>query len=200
MNENTIREMPSSLQQAGAEPAPYRSHSLTLNELSGMTLLRMHSLDREPETRLGLPPLTGGVRDGDPAILCLRPGEWLFASATEAPDALLEQVARSVDSPRNAVSDCSSAFAVFRLSGPGAPWLLNKLSGLDYQAGIRTGPHCARTRMAHAAVLVHYHEAESGSFVFDLIFDRSIARYIWDLLTASAPHARELAAAYGASA
>ena len=63
----------------------------------------------------------------------------------------------------------SDGLAVFRLSGGGAPWLLGKLSGLDYQAGIKTGRHCARTRMGHISVLVHYRQVDDGTFGFDLV-------------------------------
>jgi hypothetical protein len=37
-------------------------------------------------------------------------------------------------------------------------------------------------------------------FVFDLILDRSLAKYLWQLLLASVPHADELALAYGTTA
>jgi hypothetical protein len=49
--------------------------------------------------------------------------------------------------------------------------------------------------MAHAAVVVHYHQPvdEDSPFVFDLLFDRSLAKYLWDLLSASANHADDLA-------
>jgi hypothetical protein len=51
--------------------------------------------------------------------------------------------------------------------------------------------------MGHIAVVVHYHEVDDGPFVFDLVFDRSLSEYLGDLLTASAPHADDLANAYG---
>jgi sarcosine oxidase gamma subunit len=78
--------------------------------------------------------------------------------------------------------------------------LLGKLSGLDYLAGVKTGAHCARTRMGHIGVLVHYREFDEGTFGFDLILDRSYARYFWELLTESAAHADNLAIAYGDAA
>jgi heterotetrameric sarcosine oxidase gamma subunit len=109
-----------------------------------------------------------------------------------------DALAAAVRSRKMVLRECSSGLAVFRLTGPGAPWLLNKLSGLDFQAGIAHGPHCARTRMVHAAVAVHYLGASPDGPAFNLIFDRSIARHLWELLTASAPHADELARSYGA--
>jgi sarcosine oxidase gamma subunit len=94
----------------------------------------------------------------------------------------------------------SDGFAVFRLQGNGSPWLLCKLSGLDFLAGRAAGQHCARTKLGQVAVVIHYHQAENKAFVFDLLVDRSYARYLWELLAASAPHADELALTFGAAA
>jgi sarcosine oxidase gamma subunit len=51
--------------------------------------------------------------------------------------------------------------------------------------------------MGHVAVVVHYHQAFTGPFVFDLVVDRSIAKYLWLLLLESADHAEELTNNYG---
>lgn len=45
--------------------------------------------------------------------------------------------------------------------------------------------------------VVYYHQAKGDSFVFDLIFDRSVEKYLWDLLSESAPDADDLAHAFG---
>ena len=54
--------------------------------------------------------------------------------------------------------------------------------------------------MGKIAVVVHYHQAGDDQFVFNLIFDRSSAKYLWDLLSESAPHADDLALAFGNAA
>jgi sarcosine oxidase gamma subunit len=89
---------------------------------------------------------------------------------------------------------------VFRLSGSGTPWLLNKLCGLDMQHGWVAGTHCARTRLQHAGVVLHQHSpgGPGGDKVLDLILDRSLALYAWRLLLASIPHADQLTQMHGA--
>ncbi len=133
-------------------------------------------------------------------MLCLRPAEWLFFSEASEPADLLRYVQSTIEAHCATAWDNSAGLGVFRLSGDGAPWLLSKLSCLDYVAGVASGPHCTRTKMGHVAVIVHYHEVAAERFVFDLIFDRSIAKYLWELLIASAPHADDLVQAFGSAA
>jgi len=75
------------------------------------------------------------------------------------------------------------------------------LPGWFTGAGLSQGQHCACTRVAHAAVVVHYHQPGGGDspFLFDLLFDRSLARYLWELLIASAAHADDLAKTFARS-
>ena len=96
--------------------------------------------------------------------------------------------------------DLSDGLGVFRLCGAASPWLLGKLCGLDTLAGVSTGQHGARTRVGDVAVVLHYCPAADGSPNFDLVFDRSVAKYLWNLLADAAPHAGELYRAHGATA
>ena len=191
---------PTALQQAGVTNRHFSNPSLELREITAATMIRIHSLD--PPERLTatlpgvgswLPEETGQSAGWNPAALCLRPQEWLLFCETDCNPDLLQEIASATDSQRTAVIDQSHGLAVFRLSGTAAPWLLGKLSCLDFLAGISEGQHCTQTRFAHCAVLVHYHDHSRGGYCFDLIFDRSIAKYMWSLLTASADHATELA-------
>ena len=176
------------------------SDTLEIKELTGAAIVRVHSL---PELRqsapmqINLPAKTGHCNGHNPTALCLRPTEWLLISELAEPSDLLQHANSIIDPERTAVTDNSDALTIFRLSGNGAPWLLSKLSGLDYLAGAASGEHCTRTRMGHIAVVVHYHQVKQGPFVFDLILDRSFTKYFGDLLVASTPHADELANAYG---
>jgi heterotetrameric sarcosine oxidase gamma subunit len=176
------------------------SDTLEIEELASVAIVRVHSLP-EPQKPaplpINLPAKTGHCSGDNPVALCLRPGEWLLVSESTEPSGLLQHAGSIIDPKRTAVTDNSDALTVFRLSGNGAPWLLSKLSSLDYRAGVASGEHCARTRMGHIAVVVHYHEVDDGPFVFDLVFDRSLSEYLGDLLAASAPHADDLANAYG---
>jgi heterotetrameric sarcosine oxidase gamma subunit len=188
--------------QASVESRRFSLNALRLEEVAGPALVRVHSLQKTPLPEKGpfrLPETTGHCRGGDPAVLCLRPGEWLLFSETAPAPELLNQLRPKVDPEQTAVLNASDGLAVFRISGTGAPWLLSKLSGLDFLAGKQHGPHCAQTKMGHIAVIVHYHQPSGGAFVFDLLLDRSFANYLWSLLTESADHATELAQNYGDS-
>jgi heterotetrameric sarcosine oxidase gamma subunit len=182
---------------------PFNSDTLEMKEVTAVSLVRLHSLQNLGQLSsipLELPEKTGQCSDGNPAALCLRPKEWLLISETIDPSELLQKVLNDIDMKLTSAYDQSDGLAVLRLSGRGAPWLLSKLSGLDHLAGMALGTHGARTKMGHVAAVVYYHQAEGGSFVFDLIFDRSMTNYLWDLLSESAPHADDLVHAFGNAA
>ena len=195
--------IPSALQQAGINCLELSSDSLEMKEISGASIIRLHSLQDAQQLNSGqleLPEKTGQCSGSNPAVLCLRPREWLLISNVTEPVELLAYAKSNLGAERTAIYDNSDGLAIFRLSGNGAPWLLSKLSGLDYLAGTAAGEHCTRTRMGKTAVVVHYHQAGEDQFVFDLFFDRSVAKYLWDLLSQSAPHADDLALAFGNAA
>jgi len=193
----------SALRQAGINCLEFSSDSLEMKEISSTSIVRLHSL-QDPQQlnsgQLDLPEKTGQCTGSNPAALCLRPREWLLISNVTEPTELLAYAKSSIGPEQTAIYDNSDGLAIFRLTGNGAPWLLSKLSGLDYLAGTAAGEHCTRTIMGKIAVVVHYHQAEDDQFVFDLIFDRSLAKYLWDLLSVSAPHADDLALAFGNAA
>lgn len=191
-----VKKTESALRQAGLESTAFECRTLSLAEVPGMAIARLRSLGMPDQ----FPGSTGQCSGEDPALLCLRPGEWLAVSESHTPTDLLAEMTRRADSDCLAVLDNSHGLAVFRLKGRGAPWLLAKLSGLDFLAGIHSGPHCAQTRMGHIVVTVRYRELQPDIFGFDLVLDRSYARYLWELLTASADHADDLAMAYGDTA
>jgi len=208
-NKRSESVLPTSLQQAGVEGTLFQSDTLVLKEVTGVTILRLHSL--APAKKLAAALESHGVNlplqpnhstGSNPAALCLRPNEWLLFSEKSDPESLLKRLRSAIDPARTSLLNNSDGLATFRLSGQGAPWLLSKLSGLDYLAGSSENAaerqHCARTRMAHAAVVVHYHQPDGGEspFVFDLLLDRSFAKYLWELLSASANHADDLARSF----
>ena len=193
----------SALKQAGINCLEFSSYSLEMKEISGASIVRLHSLQDAGQLNSGqldLPEKTGQCSGSNPAALCLRPREWLLISNATEPVELLAYAKSNLGAERTAIYDNSDGLAIFRLSGSGAPWLLSKLSGLDYLTGTAAGEHCTRTRMGKIAVVVHYNQAGDDQLVFDLIFDRSVAKYLWDLLSVSAPHADDLALAFGNAA
>lgn len=191
-----IEKSASALQQAGVEATTFECQTLALEEVTGMSITRLRSTGVPAQ----LPTETGQCSGDDPTVLCLRPGEWLSVSESLPPGELVARMTTEVGDECTTIHDCSHGLAVLRLRGKGASWLLGKLSGLDYLAGAETGAHCASTRMGHISVLVHYREIDETTFGFDLVLDRSYARYFWELLTESAAHADDLAIAFGDAA
>lgn len=203
----------SALQQAGIEPGHLEASDICISELREAGLLRLHSLlvpERLQKALAGCDinlPLQGNESFGhEPLALCLRPGEWLLVSEMNQIHELLQRLKPVLateelstgQSAKTSLLDFSDGHAVFRLSGKAAPWLLSKISSVDFLAAAAKGQHAVRTRMGQIAVVVSYHPAsDAGSeFVFDLIFDRSVAAYLWQLLVTSVSHAQELAAEF----
>ncbi|MDX1380826.1 MAG: sarcosine oxidase subunit gamma family protein [Xanthomonadales bacterium] len=182
------------LAQAGVTATRSEGDRLLIEERPATGLVRVHSLvdlPREHPELADWPGRTGRCRDGDPAVLQLGPREWLLLAEDRAADAALEALGAVVDRSSTAVHDVSDGLAVFRLQGAAAPWLLAKVCSLDVHAELGGSSWCARTRVGQIAVVVHYRGSASGGF--DAVVDRSLARYLWELLIDSAPHAAELA-------
>jgi sarcosine oxidase subunit gamma len=194
---------PTPLQQAGIETRDRQIGDVRLREMKGLALARLRLFRSTAETGMplaDLPTQTGHCGGTNPEFLCIAPREWLAISRTLSPPELLAAAQQAIDDSAGAAFDLSDAKAVFRLTGAAAPWLLSKLSSLDFLAGSRQGPHCASCRMADAAVTIYYHQDEDGARAFDVIGDRSIAAYLWGLLEASAAHANDLLRATGGTA
>jgi heterotetrameric sarcosine oxidase gamma subunit len=195
---------------AGIRERRADARGLRLDEIEDPALVRVHSLEAPAGARLAALGLPGRVGEIGPvslssgeklAALCLAPGEWLLVgparAATNRPPDLAAWLQRELASDLTAVCDQSDGLAGIRVSGRAAPWLLGKLSCLDFARGTAAGPHCARTRMGDAAVIVYYHAVSGDEWVFDLYVDRSVALWLWELLTDAAPHAAELNEDFG---
>lgn len=193
---------PSPLQQAGVDERDLTIGEIRLREVTNLSLARLRSGHAAPPGGTGvaqLPTRTGQCSGSDPAFLCLGPQEWLVLSTASGPSQLVQSLQSAIGAGLAAAYDLTPGLVVLRLSGEAAPWLLSKLSCLDFISGTAAGRHCARTRMADAAVTIHYHQPADEAWAFDLIADRSMAAYLWGLLGECAPHANELSNAFGAS-
>ena len=189
------------LEQAGLFGASHNSECITLHELTGTAIFRLRS--RKPFTTLDgemsacdlpLPDRVNQSMGRDPVALCLAPGEWLVFSEYLGADRLREQMEQAVDPHDTALLDLSAGLTAIRLSGTASRWLLAKLCGLDFGRDFKTPHRSARTRLQQAGAIIHFHwpGGLSSEPVFDLIFDRSLARYVWQLMVACIPHAEEL--------
>jgi heterotetrameric sarcosine oxidase gamma subunit len=194
------RDYPAAPERVGNPVRASRFDGLDLCEIENPSLVRLRSFEdpREPPlAALGLPRQTGRCGGDDPVALCLAPGEWLLVGARTEPasEAPTERLQGQLASDLTAVYDQSDGLAGIRVSGPAAPWLLAKLSCIDFAAA---GAHwCARTRMGDVAVTIHCRPAADGDRQFDLYVDRSVTHALWTLLEASAPHATELNQEFG---
>lgn len=204
MTHSNPADPPTPLQQAGVQPEALARPTLALSELSTFTLLRLHSLEdpsalwvKMQEAGLALPREVNQASGRDPVAMCLRPAEWLLFAKNSQADSLGTLIRSKLDPALTVLLDMSDAMGVFRLSGAAAPWLLSKLSSLDFLAGVSTGPHAASTRLADIAVVVYFQPEADGMPSFNLIVDRSVAQYLWRLLNDGAPHAEELYARHG---
>ena len=198
---------PSAVSQAGTAGPALERPNLSLRELTDMILLRLHTLE-EPallaagmaQVGIALPLETNEASGPDPSIVCVRPGEWLLLGQHQEAAEYIERICSRLDPSLTALHDLSDGLGVFRLVGEASPWLLGKLSGLDFLAGVSSGRHGARTRIGEIAVVLHFCPEPDGTPRFDLVFDRSVAQYLWDLLNDAAPHAEELYTSHGAAA
>ena len=194
-------DCPSPLQQAGVDERELLIGSVRLREISDLSLLRLRIFDETLAAVPQMPDLparTGQCSGKDPVYLCLGPREWMVISASSSPRELVQGLQPAIGTGFASAYDLTPGLTVFRLSGDGAPWLLSKLSCLDFIGGTTAGQHCARTRMLDAGVTLHYHQPAGGEWCFDLIADRSLAGYLWGLLRSCAPHANELTNTFGA--
>jgi len=185
---------------AGLVTTDIRLESLRLCEHTDFRLTRVHLPPRGSHAvPAALPRRANGASGHDPAWLCLRPGEWLALSDSAGSSGTATPWVEFAESTGVATLDHTDGHALFRLSGPAAPWLLSKVSSLDFLGHAAMGPHCAQTRLGLIRVIVYARPAEpSGAPEFDLLVDRSLAAYAWDLLADAAPHAVELYQHYGA--
>lgn len=197
------REAPpdSALAQAGVAVRHHASAELTLHEIGHVTLARLQALEDSAQLHAAfeacevpLPARVNACAGQDPAALGLAPREWLLFSEFLNFSRLTKQLEPALESRERILTDQSFGFTVFRIGGGAAPWLLQKHCGLDLCGNLPGERFCARTRLDHAAAILHYHQPRSGAgpFTFDLIVDRSVARSLWQRLLASTAHAREL--------
>jgi heterotetrameric sarcosine oxidase gamma subunit len=202
MKEATIqRKHPSPLQQAGVAQRDVTAGQVRIREITGLKLLRLRLFPTSSRTAAptgDLPSHVGQCEGTDPAFLCLGPNEWLAITASKEPPWLSQLLRAEAGATQAVAYDLTDGLVVLRLTGTAAPWLLGKLSCLDFTAGRTQGRHCTRTRLGDVAVTIHHHRPGNDDWAFDLIADRSIAAYLWSLLQASAPHANELAQLSGA--
>jgi sarcosine oxidase subunit gamma len=121
-----------------------------------------------------VPNRTNG--EGGRGAFWLGPDEWLITVPGGQEGALFEALSQAAAGHHVALSDISDARTVLSLSGLRARDVLEKGCGLDlHPRAFETG-HCAQTRLARAAVLLH----QTGDApAYDIYVAWSFAAYLW---------------------
>jgi sarcosine oxidase subunit gamma len=108
--------------------------------------------------------------------LWLGPDEWLVTVPGGQEIALFEALFQAAAGHHAALSDVSDARTVLTLSGPRAREVLEKGCSLDlHPRAFQTG-HCAQTRLARAAILLHQ---TADAPAYDIHVAWSFAAYLW---------------------
>ena len=114
--------------------------------------------------------------EGDRGALWLGPDEWLLTAPGGQEKALFETLSQAATGHHAALSDVSDARIVLALSGSRAREVMEKGCSLDlHPRAFQTG-HCAQTRLARAAILLHQ---TSDAPAYDIHVAWSFAAYLW---------------------
>ena len=129
--------------------------------------------------QLADPPRT---LERDFTSLWLGPDHWLLASDALDAQSMIDSCNLSTHNVTCNAVDCSSALAVFSVSGEGADELLAAGCGLDFRPRASRPGCCRRTRLARIAVIV----VTMGDDAYNLYCDASFRTYLDDWLRDSA--------------
>ena len=186
MSDPSLRQSPLATLHLGsraAQPAPDAEVHLAEKRAIGKINLRADSanavLMQALASALGYelprePNRTNG--EGDRGALWLGPDEWLVTAPAGQEKALFETLSQAAAGHHVALSDVSDARIMLTLSGPRAREVLEKGCSLDlHPRAFQTG-HCAQTRLARAAILLHQTDDMP---VYDIHVAWSFAAYLW---------------------
>ena len=114
--------------------------------------------------------------EGEHRALWLGPDEWLVTLPPEQETALFEALSEAAAGHHAALSNVSDARIVLTLSGPRARDVLEKGCSLDLHPRAFQAGHCAQTRLARAAILLHQTDDAPA---YDIHVAWSFAAYLW---------------------
>ncbi len=186
MSDPSLRQSPlATLHLGGRESPAAPDAKVRLTEKSAVGKLNLRAdpadeaLMRAFEGALGYalplePNRTNG--EGGRGALWLGPDEWLVTVPGDQEHALFDALSQAATGHDVALSDVSDARIVLTLSGSRARDVLEKGCGLDlHPRAFQTG-HCAQTRLARAAILLH----QTGDApAYDIHVAWSFAAYLW---------------------
>jgi sarcosine oxidase subunit gamma len=174
--------------QYAADPADIVSiepiHGLTLLNLRGDAGSGKFRRIVRHELRIDLPQEANtmdskNANGVEHALLWLGPDEWLVKS-TQAAATLAPALQSALAAEFAAVTDVSSAYAVFRLSGARVPAVLQAGCPLDLHPRVFAEGQCAQSHFFKAQSLLWREAGEGGGWM--VMFRRSFAEYAMDML------------------
>ena len=131
--------------------------------------------------RLGAPFGSSGVTEGGALVLGSRPGEWIVVGAAEA---VAEAVA-GLDGldPSDFVTavDWTHGRALFRVTGPDAPRMLEKVCSLDWSDAMTPDGAVASASVAKVTCDLARNDVD-GTPSYLIFCDRSFGQYLFDAL------------------
>lgn len=119
------------------------------------------------------------VQAGERAVAWMSPDEYLIWLPYPQVAAAVAALEAALAGRHHLVADVSDARAVFTLRGAGAREVLAKACPVDFAPGVFEPGEVRRTRAAQVAAAVWM----SGDETFTLVCFRSVARYVFDLLS-----------------
>lgn len=139
---------------------------------------------RAPIELLGTPlPTEPGTCSGrDPIAWWLAPDTWLVASALHDGTALVAALECACAGRHGAVVDVSDSLVALKVRGPSARELLSRGTGFDVRAASFRPGRATRVAFAQLPVLLRPITDDS----FELLVDRSAARWLADWLSVAA--------------
>ena len=139
------------------------------------------SSDGAAADRLGAPFGSSRATEGGALVLGSRPGEWIVVGAAEA---VAEAVA-GIDGldPSDFVTalDWTHGRALFRVTGPDAPRMLEKVCGLDWSDPMTPDGAVASASVAKVTCDLARNDVD-GTPSYLIFCDRSFGQYLFDAL------------------
>lgn len=133
-------------------------------------------------TGLDMPGQRGIALNGERGLAWMSPDEALLMLPYAEAPATVAQLEKALAGEFALAVDVSDARAVFRIRGAGAREVLAKLCPVDLAPEAFGPGEIRRTRAAQVAAAIWI----SGDEEFSLVCFRSVAAYVWSLLTTAA--------------
>jgi heterotetrameric sarcosine oxidase gamma subunit len=146
---------------------------------------------------LGYPlPARGyATEDGDLYILRLSPEAYLIVTPANDQYAYLARLRVALAGGRASLTDVSSGYATFRISGSSATELLYRGCSVPLEAANWAAGNCMTTSFGRFTVIIHWVAAAQA---FDLYVPRSLALSLWNCLVEGGRDSDLLTAPVGA--